>query len=190
MNRFYFEIEDYQLEKATKLLAGIPGGVQKAVGSALKRSAQHGLTVGMKFVSEEYAIGQNKLKRYTYNINSIVKDGVGSFDVSFGYRGYSIPLIQFDTSVNREGRVSSRVLRSSARQVWRHAFRAKIVGRTGIFERLGPKRFPVEEKFGPSAVQAFYARESTTDKMDEAINETYNKRIDHEITRVLNGWGV
>lgn len=190
MSSFYFEIEDYQLEKAARLLAGIPGGVQKAVGSALKRSAQHGLTIGMKIVAEEYAIGQNVLKNYTHNINSVVRDGAGSYDVTFGYRGSGIPLIRFDTSVSRDGRVSARVLRSSAREAFDHAFRATLGGHTGIYERLGPKRFPVEEKFGPSGVQAFYARESTTDKMDEAINEMYNKRIDHEITRVLNGWGV
>lgn len=61
MSTVYFdEIGEYKLDRVTKLLAGIPGGVYKAVGSAIKRAAQHGLTLGMRIVSEEYAIGQSE----------------------------------------------------------------------------------------------------------------------------------
>ena len=35
---------DESLDRVSKLLAGIPDGVYRAVGSALKRSARHGLT--------------------------------------------------------------------------------------------------------------------------------------------------
>ena len=42
---------DGSLERVSKLLAGVPDGVYRAVGSALKRAARHGLTVGMKIVS-------------------------------------------------------------------------------------------------------------------------------------------
>ena len=52
---------DGSLERVSKLLAGVPDGVYRAVGSALKRAARHGLTVGMKIVSEEYAISQGEL---------------------------------------------------------------------------------------------------------------------------------
>ena len=38
---------DGSLERVSKLLAGVPDGVYRAVGSALKRAARHGLTVGM-----------------------------------------------------------------------------------------------------------------------------------------------
>lgn len=41
---------DGSLERVSKLLAGVPDGVYRAVGSALKRAARHGLTVGMKIV--------------------------------------------------------------------------------------------------------------------------------------------
>ena len=67
------EIDD-SLDRVSKLLFGIPDGVYRAVGSALKRSAQHGLTVGMKIVSQEYAISQGELKSRTRNINTIVKE--------------------------------------------------------------------------------------------------------------------
>lgn len=183
------DVGEISIERAVKLLAGIPRGVQQAVGSAMKRSAQHGLTVGMKIVSEEYAISQGELKNRTKNVNTIVRDSGGSYSVTFGYRGNVIPLLKFDTSIGNDGRVKTRVLRSSAKQTLDNAFVAHMNGHTGVFERESDERFPIKELFGPSAVQAFTARESTVDKMDDAILETYEKRIEHEITRVLNGWG-
>ncbi len=190
MSTVYFDdVGDIKLDRVTKLLAGIPDGVYRAVGSAIKRAAQHGLSVGMKIVSGEYAISQGELKKHTKNINTVVKDGAGSYEVTFGYRGNVIPLIRFDTSIDKSGRVSTRVLRQSAKQLLDRAFTARVGSHTGIFERETDERFPIRELFGPSAVQAFYAREETVDKMDEEILKTYESRIDHEITRVLNGWG-
>lgn len=180
---------DESLDRVSKLLAGIPDGVYRAVGSALKRSARHGLTVGMKIVSEEYAISQGELKDRTKNINTIEKNSGGSYQITFGYRGNVIPLIKFDTKFGSDGRVHTRVLRASAHEVLESAFVARVGGHTGVFEREGPQRFPIRELFGPSAVQAFYAHEETTDKMDEEILKTYEARIEHEILRVLNGWG-
>lgn len=190
MKAVYFdEVGDIKMDRVTKLLAGIPDGVYRAVGSAIKRSAQHGLTVGMKIVAEEYAITQGELKQRTRNINTVEKVGLGSYEVTFGYRGNVIPLIRFDTRINQEGRVSARVLRTNARAALDNAFVATVNGHTGVFEREGASRLPIKELFGPSAVQAFYARESTGDKMEEEIRKTYEGRIEHEITRVLNGWG-
>jgi len=190
MSPVYFDdIGDFNLDRVTRLLAGIPGGVYKAVGSAIKRAAQRGLTVGMKIVSEEYAISQGELKRRTKNINTVVKDEKGSYSVTFGYRGNVIPLIQFDTRIDRSGRVMTRVLRQNARQALDRAFVASVGSHTGVFERVTKARKPIKELFGPSAVQAFYAREETVDKMDEVIYSTYESRIEHEVTRVLNGWG-
>jgi hypothetical protein len=191
MSTVYFdELGQDKLSHATKVLAGISGGIYRAVGSAVKRAAQHGKTVGMKIVSEEYAIGQNELKRHTRNINTVIKDGTGSIEVTFGYRGNVIPLMRFDTRIGKDGRVETRALRSETKEFLDNAFKAKMGGHIGIYDRIGPDRFPVKELFGPSAVQAFYAREETVDKMNEEIRKTFDSRIDHEITRILNGWGT
>ena len=109
---------DGSLERVSKLLAGVPDGVYRAVGSALKRAARHGLTVGMKIVSEEYAISQGELKARTRNINTVIKDAAGAYSITFGYRGNVIPLIKFDTKFGSDGRVHTRVLRSNARRRW------------------------------------------------------------------------
>ena len=57
-----------------------------------------------------------------------------------------------------------------------------------VFERVGSPRFPVEQKFGPSTGHMM-RNEEVIEKMDETIRDTYEKRVEHEILRVLNGWG-
>ncbi|MEF2795344.1 MAG: phage tail protein [Hydrogeniiclostridium sp.] len=191
MNTVYFdEVAEQSLERAEKLLAGIPDGVRRAVRSALSRAAQHGLTVGMRIVSGEYAIGQNELKSRTKQVSRVIRDDGGGCEITFGYHGAVIPLLRFDTRVGSDGRIHARVLRSSARQLIPNAFVARVQGQhTGVFVREGAGRNPIHELFGPSAVAAFYAHEETVDKMDEEIRATYEKRVEHEITRILNGWG-
>lgn len=188
MTKVYFdEVGEYNIDRVEMLLAGIPGGIYRAVGSSIKRAAQHGLTIGMRIVADEYAISSGELKKNTTNINTISKDG--SYSVTFGYRGYAIPIIKYDTHIAADGRVETRVLRSNSRQLLDHAFVSRVGTHTGIFERETDARFPIKEIFGPAATQAFYAREKTVDQMDEAVRQSYENRIEHEITRVLNGWG-
>lgn len=35
-----------------------------------------------------------------------------------------------------------------------------------------------------------YSNENVMDSIEEKMASTYEERIEHEITRVLNGWGV
>ncbi len=184
------EAVEGQMSRISTVLAGVPGGVYKAVGSALKRAAQSGSTAGMKLVAQEYAIGQNELKANTKTVNTIVRDLSGVYSVTFGYRGNVISLMKFDTKATKSGGVESRVLRNSGRKSLGSAFIQKMGSHTGVYERESSERFPVRELYGPSAVQAFYAREEVTDAMNDTVVATYEQRIDHEILRVLNGWGV
>ena len=61
-------------------------------------------------------------------------------------------------------------------------------GHTGVFEREGPKRFPIEEKMGLSAAQ-MVGNEKVIEAVEEEAQETVNARLEHEIERLLNGYG-
>lgn len=193
--RIYIEDSaSFNTDRVLKLLSGIPDGVYRAVGSALKRAARHGLTVGMKYAAKRYAIGENELKRRTRNINTVETDHGNYLEIAFGYKGNLIPLLKFDTTVSKDGVVSSRVLRQNTRKAIDSAFMASMGSHTGIYERLSPKRFPVRELFGPSAVHALDDTQGsrgtgiTEEFLEKEIYATYEKRIEHEISRVLNGW--
>lgn len=57
-----------------------------------------------------------------------------------------------------------------------------------IQDHVGSPRFPVEQKFGPSTGHMMQ-NEQVIENMEKTILETYETRIEHEILRVLNGWG-
>lgn len=181
------DIAEEGFDRVSALLAGIPGGTNRAVGSALARAAAAGKTVAKRAVTQEYAISSSVR---TKNINNIQRGSNGEVSINFGYRGSVIPLRVFDTKVDRSGRVVTRVKKSGARQALDHAFEAKMGSHYGIYERQGEKRFPVKELFGPATPQMMYSNENVMDSIEEKMASTYEERIEHEITRILNGWGV
>ena len=181
-------VED-SLDKATRLLAGINGGVYKAVGSALSRAAATGKTAAKQPVTKEYTISQSEFLARTRNINHFVRESSGGISVVFGFRGNVIPLMKFNTRVNGSGQIVTQVKRSGSAETLNRAFSAQMGGHKGIYERVGVKRFPVEELYGPATPQMMYSNEKVTDEIERKVADTYEKRIDHEILRILNGWG-
>lgn len=183
------DIAEDSLDKAERLLAGISGGVYKAVGSALTRAAAAGRTAAKQPVTKEYTISQSEFLAQTKNINHFVRESDGGVSVVFGFRGNVIPLTKFKTSINSNGQVVTQVKRSGAAETLDRAFSAQMGGHRGIYERIGPGRFPVEELYGPATPQMMYSNEDVLDEIEQKMADTYEKRIDHEILRILNGWG-
>ena len=175
------DIAEEGFDRVSAILSGIPGGANRAVGSALARAAAAGKTVAKRAVTQEYAISSSEFTNRTKNVNNIQRASSGEVSINFGYRGSVIPL---------SGRVVTRVKKSSARQALDHAFEAKMGSHYGIYERQGEKRFPVKELFGPATPQMMYSNEVVMDSIEAKMASTYEERIEHEITRVLNGWGV
>lgn len=183
------DIAEDSLDKATRLLAGVSGGVYKAVGSALTRAAAAGRTVAKQPITKEYTISQSEFLAQTRDINHFVRESDGGISVVFGFRGNVIPLTKFKTSINSSGQVVTQVKRSGAAETLNRAFSAQMGGHRGIYERTSPSRFPVEELYGPATPQMMYSNEDVLDEIEQKMADTYEKRIDHEILRVLNGWG-
>lgn len=50
------------------------------------------------------------------------------------------------------------------------------------------RRDSSEQLFGPSPAHMM-ANENVLDKVEEAAQDTIDKRVEHEITRILNGYG-
>ena len=182
------DVAEDSLDKVTRLLAGINGGVYKAVGSALARAAASGKTAAKGAVTQEYTISQSEFLARTKNINHFVRESDGGISVVFGFRGHVVPLLKFNTRVNNSGQVVTQVKRSGSAETLNRAFSARMGGHQGVYERVGSSRFPVQELYGPATPQMIYSNEAVTDEMEKKMAETYEKRIDHEILVLLNGW--
>lgn len=176
-------------DHAKKLLAGIPDGVSKAVGSALKRTASSGEAYAARAIRQEYIVKASDYKEYTRSKRHVTHDVSGATEVSIEFFGYHIPLIRFDTAFGKDGRITARVRKTSARQTLENAFAAKLGERTGIYERTSEERVPIRQFWGPSTTQMMSANEAVKEDIASHIRNTFDKRIEHEITRVLNGYG-
>ena len=184
----FVDVVEEGIPRVQKILAGINGGWQKAVGSAITRAASAGKTEAKKAVTSEYLISQGTFLRNTRNINNFQRDSEGGISVNFGFAGHVIPLMQFSTSVSRSGRVTTQVKKSGAREALNNAFKATMGAHVGIYERIGPDRFPVRELYGPATPQMMYSNEEVFDRIEDKMVGEYEKRIDHEILRLMNGW--
>lgn len=175
------------LDRALRIMQGFPGEAAKAVGHALARAASTGKTEAKRQVVKEYTLSGATFAAYTRNVNHI-SGGAGGLSVVFGFAGRVIPLLKFETKATDHG-VVTNVRRSTGAQVLHSAFRRSMNGHEGIYEREGASRLPVRELFGPSTPQMMYSNEEVLDRMEEKMAETFEKRIDHEILRIMNGWG-
>ena len=178
----------FNLERVNKLLAGLGdngSSIHKAVYNALRRAADSGKTQAGRFAAEQYTISKGQFMSHIRS-KTIQKGGhLGVDSVQIIFAGQVIPLIEFHTRFSKDGGVSTSVKRGGG-GVLSHAFIANIGG-TSVFERITTRRFPVEKKYGPSAAHMMM-NETVVENMDEHITSVFNERIEHEITRILNGW--
>lgn len=181
------DVGEGSIDRARKLLAGIPHGAEKAIGSAIKRASRTGMAYATKMLQREYVVNSGVMKSYTQTKQHFINSGGGT-TVDLEFRGHHIPLMKFDTSVSKDGRVSVRVKRSSGKSALDHVFSASVGKHSGLFERETDSRFPIEEKFGPSVPQMLSSNDDLQQELGDKIREAFDERIDHEILAVMNGW--
>lgn len=179
-----------QIERVNLILSGVPKGAEKAMASVIRRANNTVRSEALKGITSVYAITrQNVRADTTIKVRTQKADGGVVGMVSFA--GYKIPLYRFNVSPTSlsSATVSAAVLAESGRTPFAHAFIAKMKsGHTGMFERNGTGRLPITEFMGPSAAQ-MAANSVVVEQVEEKAQEVINKRIEHEITRILNGYG-
>ena len=182
------DVGDGSIDRVTKMLAGISHGVDKAMGSAIKRAASSGEAYAARVIRDEYHVSASDFKQYTKSKRHIITQG-GSTTVDIEFKGFHIPLLKFDTKFGKDGRVTTRVKRTSGKTVLDNAFKATMPsGHIGIFERVSGERNPIEEKFGPSTPQMMSYNDDISQEIGDKVRETFEERIEHEMNAILNGW--
>jgi hypothetical protein len=183
------DVAEETTERVKQILHDIPGGAQNAIYSALARAGESGRTVAARAAAKEYTITQSVFNANIRAIERVKRMDGDTISIKFGYCGYVIPLISFDTRVTANGYVATRVKRSSTREILDNAFMTNVGTHTGIFERETSDRKPIKELFGPAPTQMMYSNEEVMDSVEERASEMYEQRIEHEIYRILNGYG-
>lgn len=202
------------LDRASRLLAGIDGGMNRAVQNAMSRAVSHLRASSAKAVRERYAISaaniranENVTVRYTY------QNGVQAM---ITFAGKKIPLYRYDGAapvqptqdtgkwvevmiggekkwVHPSIAAQGHQLKSTSPAQFRHAFTAKMEsGHVGIFERNGEASRTggdsISELMG-SSVPHMLGSPEVSEKLGSDSMKKFEERLDHEILRILNGWG-
>ena len=181
------EIGKDKLDRVNAVLRGIGNGsgAIRAVASAMKRAADSGKTQAGRYAAETYRISKGAFMARC-SISSRVSGGsAGASSVEVVFAGSVIPLIQFgNTKGGPQGGVTVGPKGASASL--RSAFINAVYGQRGVWERVGIKRFPVEQKYGPSTGHMMQD-EGVSEKLTEHMIDVFDKRIEVEISRILNG---
>jgi hypothetical protein len=188
MSYVYIDQVGGDLDRITKILAGIPGGAQRAAWNALKRAGDTANTQAGRFAAAEYTITKGDFMK-NVNVKTHMERAAGSVvSMRISYAGHVLPLLTFNTKFSRTGLLQTQVKRHGSAEMLKHAFTARMRGPIAVHERVGKARIPTEQKFGPSTGHMMQ-NDEVIKQMDETIRDTYEKRIEQEILRLLNGWG-
>ncbi|NBI71651.1 hypothetical protein D3Z50_11355 [Clostridiaceae bacterium] len=182
------EVSAEAIERVERILAGVPKGAERALSNAINRGLSRVKTGATKRVKEVYTVQSSALtaaantqvnKASTSNLAGIVT-----------FAGCKIPLYKFQVTPKAPGvgkRVKAAVKKGGGTQ-FEEAFIANMRNGTGVFERETSKRFPVDELMGLSAAQ-MVGNEKIVQELQEEAQEVINERLEHEIERILNGYG-
>lgn len=194
------------LERAAALMAGVNGGIDRAMRSAMTRATSHLKTTASKKVRERYAISAGQMKKAASpKITYVMGNGIRA---EILYRGKKIPLYKFDgagpsnpTQLPQTVRVKTahgwitthpgaaahgHVLRSTGPSTFENGFTARMPnGHTGLFERVSGST-KIKEIMGLSAAQMVGSDEYKHEIAEESMKK-FEDRLDHEVLRLLGG---
>lgn len=183
------EITAEAVERVEAILAGVPKGAERALSNAINRGISRVKTGAVKRVKEIYTVQTgafNEAKRIRVN-----KASTGNLVGFVSFAGYKIPLYKFKVTPTAPGvkkQVRAAVMKGGGTP-FEDAFIAQMrSGNIGVFERETKKRFPIEEKMGLSAAQ-MVGNEKIIETLEEEAQQLVNQRLEHEIDRLLSGYG-
>lgn len=192
------EVSEQTIDQIHAILAGIEKAEEKVLKPALTRGLMAGKTTAGKMVRQTYHIAAGDFKSRGYmKYNSVSKNGDGIIG-SIQYSGGVIPLIKFKVSPKipkKKTMPSATVLKANSMVGFsreKNVFVAQMKsGHIGIMERqkgtVSPttKKEKLKELLSP-AVPQMVENKKVMQSVEKRVNGVINKRIEHEIERLLN----
>ena len=180
----FLEIK-HNLKQVTRSLKQMDKAVRQAYLASINRATQRTKTETGRKTRERYVVKQ----REVVETIRIRKASGNSLQATLTSRGHAIPLIKFGTTPKRRPQrppkaVKAAVYRGGAKKPIEGAFVTDVGHHTGVFERVGKKRLPIRELYGPS-VPSMVNSEDVREHARAVYNEEMRKRLPHELDRTL-----
>ena len=181
------EITSEQMDRIHLLLGGLKNAPRNAIYNVLNRAVGTVNSTSSKAVRETYKIKHGDL---TSNRNiGITKAGPSRLEASITFGGNLIPLIKFNVTPKQPQRkaVSASVLDGGGKSHLIHAYVANLGYGVGVFERETSARESSKQLFGPSTAH-MVENGNVLKNVQAAAMDTIDKRVEHEISRILSGY--
>lgn len=206
------DISQETVNRIHAVLNGVADADKKILKPAMARGLSAARTTTAKEVKKTYHISQTAFKNSSFVRMKNVTQTNGGIIGSIQYSGASIPLVRFNVTPKTpemgKGPVTVSVKKQRGPVKLDNAFIARMpTGHAGVFERKGTwimstrknkgetsntmHNEKIKELLGPS-VPSMAGSTDVMEKVEARVNEVINKRIVHELERVLsqNGGGV
>lgn len=185
--RFVVDVDKKMVKEIEKRLGDMNRRAPNAISNALNRAMNNVSSNISKEVRKEYVI-KAKDVRETIRKTRATRSNLSATVIS---RGGAIPLDRFRVSPKtvqprRKKPIRVEVKKDGLKELL-GAFVANING-IKVFKRVGKKRLPIKRLFGPSVPQML-DNEEVRDKIEKQGQEMFEKRLDHEINRILGRVG-
>jgi bifunctional DNA-binding transcriptional regulator/antitoxin component of YhaV-PrlF toxin-antitoxin module len=185
--RVTVNVDEEMMKEVKEKLGDMQHKAPNAISNALNRAVTNVASNISKEVRSKYAIKAGDIKE-TITRNKSSRPTLSASVVS---KGKLIPLDRFKVSPKtvqpkRKKPIKVAVKKEGLKEVL-GAFVADING-IKVFERTSKSRLPIRRLFGPSVPQMLN-NEEIRKKIEDEGQETFHKRLDHEINRILEKAG-
>ncbi len=173
------EIDSQQFAHIVRALEAFnPNQVSARVSAAINRTAQHARKVGDTQIRDVYTIKKRDITRRV----SIEKASKGNLQAVIRVRGPEENVSVYRASKRKKGIFVS--IKKSGGNMIPRSFDKQ--GQGNFFAREGRARLPIRPLFGPSVPQ-LWGNEVVMENLQDETMEMYQKRLRHELERLMAG---
>ena len=181
------------IDRLHAILSGFGNVDKKVLKPALERGLSAGRVTFNKQIMTVYSVSSETISRYSLLKYKKVEMNNGELIGSIEYSGTPVPLIKFNVTPQEPTYGKTPVL--AAEKIGEgptefvRAFTAQMPnGHIGVYEREGNPNYPIKQLYG-SSVPRMAENAVVIKTVEDRVNEVINKRMEHELNRLLNGGG-
>lgn len=175
-------IDNKDLKRVQKRLGALKHKAPNVISNSLNRAITNLRSNVVKKTREEYFIKAKQI-RSTMKIKKSNRSSLGAMVTSEGNKE---PITSYKVTPKKPTKIKRHVKVAVKKGDPKTLLDAFIIEKYGnqIFKRYSYDRFPIEQIYGP-AIPQILGNEETREFVEKEAWKTYEKRLDHEINRVL-----
>lgn len=181
----YVRLDESAVKKLTSYLEGMPKQAPVAIARAINRAIDSTKTEASRILKENYTIKASSVKQSLSVKKASKNELVAQFLSSANSASLSMAHYKFSPNKETTGKafkpVTVEIKKGSPFEV-----KNGFVWNGTVFRRTGKNRLPIEVKTGPTVPQLL-SQEDAFEALQAKAEETFMKRLDHEVGVLLKG---